>query len=142
MLPGTRKAVAYCEQHPDVKAIASADASAAGLVVYNYNFRFNWPSDNTDLTAAQAVTPAFANLSFSGPVTVDRYLVDRETSNIARYLDAGEAPDHHGTMLARVETCTATVSGGTLALPARVLGPSAVSLWIVRSGGGDSAPCR
>lgn len=143
MLPGTRKAVTLPTAQPDVRAFASADGAAAGLMAFNYNFRFNYPSDYTDLTTSQTVVPGFINLAFSGDVTVERYLVDQNTSNIARYLDAGLAPDYNGSMLALVERCSATVSGGSLVLPARILKPSAVSLWIVRSGAsGGVASCE
>ncbi len=134
MLPGTRKAVTLPAQQGDVRGFASADASSAGLIAHNYNYRYNWPSDYTDLSVDQSVVPGFTNLPFSGPVIVERYLIDRNTSNVARYLDAGQAPDYYGSMLTRVEYCSASVAQGTLVLPARVLGPSAVSLWLVRSG--------
>ncbi|HWI16007.1 MAG TPA: hypothetical protein VNT02_17215, partial [Burkholderiales bacterium] len=102
-----------------------------------------YPSDYTDLTTSQTVVPGFINLAFNGDVTVERYLVDQDTSNIARYLDAGLAPDYNGSVLTLVERCAATVSGGSLVLPARILKPSAVSLWIVRSGAsGSVAGCE
>jgi hypothetical protein len=134
MLPGTRKAVTLSALQPDVRGFASADGVSAGLIAYNYNFRFNYPSDYTDLTVNQTVVPGFTGLAFSGGVTVERYLVDRNTSNLARYLDGGQPPSYEGSMLTRVETCAAVVDQGTLVLPARVLGPSAVSLWMVRAG--------
>lgn len=133
LLPGTRKAVTQTSVQSDVRGFASADGSSAGLIAYNYNFRFNWPSDYTDLTYTQAVVPAFTRLEFDGDVTVDRYLIDQSTSNLAYYLDGGMAPDYNGSMLTRVESCAAKVSAGALVLPARVMRPSAVSLWIVRA---------
>lgn len=134
LLPGTRKAVSLSALQPDVRGFASADATSAGLIAYNYNFRFNYPSDYTDLTVNQTVVPGFTRLPFSGGVTVERYLVDRNTSNLARYLDSSQPPSYDGSMLTRVEMCAAVVDQGTLVLPARVLGPSAVSLWLIRSG--------
>lgn len=140
MLPGVRKAVTLPAQQPNVQAFAAADAASAGLLAYNYNFRFNWPSDFTDLTVAETVAPGFVNLAFNGSVSVERYLIDRNTSNIARYLDAGSAPDYNGSMLTLAERCSATVSGGSLVLPPKVLSPSAVSLWLVRSGADAGLP--
>ncbi|MGE5526250.1 MAG: hypothetical protein ACM3SS_21240 [Rhodospirillaceae bacterium] len=134
MLPGTRKSVRAPAQQPNVRGFAAADAGSAGLIAFNYNYRFNWPSDYTDLTVQETVAPGFVNLGFNGTVSVERYLIDQNTSNIAKYLDAGGAPDYNGSMLTLVERCSATVDSGSLALPARTLGPSAVSLWIVRSG--------
>ncbi|HEY9447907.1 MAG TPA: hypothetical protein VIQ62_12615, partial [Burkholderiales bacterium] len=141
MLPGTRKAVTL--QPGDVRAFAAADGASAGLIVYNYNYRYNWPSDYTDLTVEQSVVPGFANVPFDGAVSVERYLVDENTSNVARYLDAKQPLDYNGAMLTRVEACAATVDQGTLVLPARTLGPSAVSLWLVKSGAAAGLPaCR
>jgi hypothetical protein len=136
MLPGTRKAVTGTAQEPDVRGFASADGASAALIAYNYNYRFNWPSDYTDLTVPESVVPAFVNLPFGGTVSVERWLVDESTSNIEYYIDNGKPLDFNGTMLARVESCSATVSGGSLVLPARTLGTSGVSLWIVKSGAG------
>ena len=141
LLPGTRKAVTL--QQGDVRAFAAADGVSAGLIAYNYNYRYNWPADYTDLTVEQSVAPGFANLPFDGAVGVERYLVDQNTSNVARYIDAGQPPDYNGSLLTRVEACAATVDQGTLVLPARTLGPSAVSLWLVKSGAAASLPaCR
>jgi hypothetical protein len=135
MLPGTRKAVTLSSLQPDIRALASAGSSSAALLVSNYRFRFNWPSDYTDLTVNQTVVPGFSTLPFTGGVTVERYLIDRDTSNIGRYIDGNLPLSLAGTSLTRVESCTATVdTAGTLVLPSRVLGPSAVSLWMVRSG--------
>ena len=138
LLPGTRKAVTM--QPGDVRAFAAADGVSAGLIAYNYNYRYNWPSDYTDLTVDESVTPGFMHLPFDGAVGVERYLVDQDTSNVARYIDAGLAPDYNGSMLTRVEACAATVDQGTLVLPPRTLRPSAVSLWLVKSGAAAGLP--
>ena len=140
MMPGTRKAVTTPADQPDVRAVAAANASAAGLIVSNYNFSFNWPSDNTDRSVNRNVVPGFSNLPFNGSVIVERYLVDRNTSNVARYLDVGQTPDLGGASLTRVEQCGAAVNQGTLVLPGRTLGPSAVSLWLVRNGDNSGMP--
>lgn len=137
MLPGTRKAVTTSSTQPNVRGLAGANSTSAGLLAYNFNFRF---SDNVDLTTDQTVVPGFSGLAFNGGATVERHLIDRNTSNVARYLDAGQTPDLGGSSLTRVEQCNATVDQGNLVLPARVLGPSAVSLWTVRSGATSGAP--
>jgi hypothetical protein len=144
MLPGARKAVTLSSLQPDIRALGAADAGSAGLLVSNYKFRFNWPSDYTDLTVNETVVPGFVGLPFTGGATVDRYLIDAGTSNIARYIDNNLPLSLAGTSLTKVESCTAAVdTTGTLVLPARVLGPSAVSLWMVRAGAASGiATCQ
>jgi len=93
-----------------------------------------------DRTVKENVVPGFANLPFKGAVQVERYLIDENTSNVALFIDSGRALDYNAAALTRVEQCAAAVAQGTLNLPARVLGPSAVSLWLVRSGGSASLP--
>ena len=137
MLPGTRKAVTLSTAQPTVRALAGASATSAGLLAYNYNYRF---ADAVDLTTNQNVTPGFSGLAFNGGVTVERHLVDQNTSNVARYLDANQTPDLGGSSLTRVEQCNASVIDGKLLLPARTLGPSAVSLWTVKAGATSGAP--
>lgn len=132
LLQGTRKHVTQPAAQPDIRAFAAANAFSAGVIVSNYNFRFSWPSDNTDLTVSQSVIPAFTNLAFNGSAVVERYLVDASTSNVAQYIDGAQSFDYGGSMLALVEQCGATVADGSLVLPQKTLGPSAVALWFVR----------
>ena len=78
------------------------------------------------------MTVAFKNLPFNGPVTVDRYLIDAKTSNLNYWVAAGKTPPSvQVTQLQKVESFSASSTNGQLTLPARQLGPSAVSLWIV-----------
>jgi len=135
MMPGTRKAVTLSSLQPDIRALASADATTAALLVSNYNYRYNYPTDYTDLTVNQTVVPGLTNLAFTGGVTMERYVIDQNTSNVAKYIDSNQPLSFTGASLTKVESCSATVdSTGTVVLPSRVLGPSAVSLWMVRAG--------
>lgn len=134
MLPGTRRTASIASGLPSaVKAIGGASQEAAGMLVFNYDYRFGGGADYRDLTTAQSVRVGFAGLPFSGQVTVERYLVDETTSNIGRYIEAGATPSGAEAQLTRVEALQANVAAdGSLVLDARTLGPSGVSLWMVR----------
>lgn len=128
---GTRKSVATNLAKPDLQAFASSDSSSASLIVANYSFDFA-ATGYGDLTTDETVTVAFKNLPFSGPVTVDRYLIDAQTSNLNYWVVAGQTPPSvPATQLQKVESFSASSAGGTLTLPETQLGQSAVSLWIV-----------
>jgi hypothetical protein len=101
--------------------------------VANYNYLFNYKQKSySDLTTNETVTVAFKNLPFNGSVTVDRYLIDAQTSNLDYWVAAGKVPPSvQATQLQKVESFSAVADGGTLTLPAKQLGSSAVSLWIV-----------
>jgi Glycosyl hydrolase catalytic core len=133
-MTGTRKSVTVNTAKPDLKAFATSNAHTASLIVANYNYLFDWPNQNfSDLTTNESVTVEFENLPFSGPVTVDRYLIDAQTSNLNYWVAAGITPPSVSiTQLQKVETFSAISSGGTLTLPVAQFGQSAVSLWIVR----------
>jgi hypothetical protein len=132
-LKGTRKVTATGAAKPNLLALASSDSHSASLIVANYNYNFDYAHKNfSDRTSSEAVTVAFKNLPFSGPVTVERYLVDAQTSNLDHWISEGKTPPSvQATQLQRVETFTTTSTNGALILPARQLGQSAVSLWIV-----------
>jgi hypothetical protein len=85
-----------------------------------------------DLSTPKAVNVQFNNLPFSGRAVVQRYLIDANTSNLARYLDAEQRPDYGGTNLQKVEETNVIISKGTVILPQVTLGKSAVSLWIIQ----------
>jgi hypothetical protein len=88
--------------------------------------------NNQDLTKSETVTVAFKNVPISGAVTVDRYLIDSKTSNLAMWAASGILPNSvQSSQLQRVESFPATSDDGVVSLPARTLGPSAVSLWVV-----------
>ena len=133
MLPGTRRAIALPGAQPNLGAIGAASFAAAGVLVYNYNYLFDWRNrDYRDLTTTEPVAVGFTNLPFGGSVTVERYLIDGQISNLARFLDAGQTPILDLTSLQKVEQFSASVANGRLLLPQRSLGPAAVSLWMIR----------
>jgi hypothetical protein len=131
-MAGLRNPAAVNTAKPDLRALASSDLNSASLIVANYNYLFDYTNKNySDLTKNESVAVTFKNLSFSGPVIVDRYLIDAQTSNLFFWFAKGQAPPSlQATELQKVESFSATATGGTLVLPARQLGPSAVSLWI------------
>jgi len=100
--------------------------------VSNYNYVSSYPKQTTsDNSKNESVTVGFENLPFNGPVTVDRYVIDAQTSNLNYWVASGKIPPSvQATQLQKVESFSATSTGGTVVLPARELGQSAVSLWI------------
>jgi hypothetical protein len=145
MLPGSRVSVTTPSGQPNIRAVASTDGSPTGLLVYNYSYRFAYPTEYRDISVNENVKPGFSGLSANGNVVVQRYLIDANTSNVSKYLDANLAPDLAGSKLTRVEQCYSTVIANTLVLPVRTLGPSAVSLWVVKPYGGtvdSTQTCR
>jgi len=131
-MAGLRNPAAVNSAKPDLKALATSDLNSASLIVANYNYLFDYTNKNySDLTTNESVTVSFKNLPFSGPVIVDRYVIDAQTSNLYYWYSKGQAPPSlQATQLQKVESFSATATAGTLILPARQLGPSAVSLWI------------
>jgi hypothetical protein len=101
--------------------------------VANYNYTASWANKSAkDISKNETVTVAFKNLAFDGPVTVDRYLIDSQTSNVNYWVSNGKIPSSvQITQLQKVESFSANSTGGVVSLPARPLGPSAVSLWII-----------
>jgi hypothetical protein len=132
-MTGDRKTTAVNTAKADLYALASADQASASLVVSNYNYVASWANKTaTDASKNESVTVAFKNLAFSGPVTVDRYVIDAQTSNVNYWIAAGKIPPSvQATQLQKVESFSANSTDGVVSLPARELAPSAVSLWIV-----------
>jgi hypothetical protein len=135
MLPGTRTAVSVTGTS-DVGAIASSNATAAGIIVYNYNFNFGtnpyFTSSAVDQSKNETVNVTFSNLPFNGPVTIKRYVIDQNTSNVEKFIDAGTTPTQEGSALQMTEQYSGTVTNGALVLPAQqAMTPSSVSLWMV-----------
>lgn len=122
MMTGTRRAVSGLPATgSNLGAFAASDANSAGVVVFNYDVAF---TDHPETFSVE-----LTNLPFSGPVTVERYLVDAQTSNLQAYLEASEPrPD---PTLQRVEQFSADVVAGRLVLPSRTLGLG-VTFWHVR----------
>jgi hypothetical protein len=132
-MSGARNAVTVNTAKPSLRALSSSDSSSASLIVSNYDYVFDYPHKNySDLSPNESVTVGFKNLPFNGSVIVDRYLIDAQTSNLNYWVAAKKVPPSvQATQLQKVETFSAVASGGTLTLPARQLGQSATSLWIV-----------
>jgi len=132
-MAGARKMAATSPAMTDLRVLASSDARSASVVVANYNYLFDYNNKKySDLSRDETVTVAIKNLPFRGPVTVDRYAIDAQTSNLNYWVAAGKLPPSlHSVQLQEVESFKARSKGGVLTLPATQLGPSAVSLWIV-----------
>jgi hypothetical protein len=132
-MTGTRKSAAVNAAKSNLYALAASDSTSASLIVSNYNYTASFAARTaSDVSKNETVTVAFNHLPFNGTVTVDRYLIDGQTSNLDYWVAAGTIPPSvQATQLQKVESFTANSTGGTLVLPARQLSQSAVSLWIV-----------
>jgi len=100
-------------------AFAASDADSAGVIVTNYNSAF------TDTPETFSVE--LKNLPFNGDVTVRRYLIDANTSNLEAFLLQPSRPDPG---LQMVEQFSTQVQNGQMVLPARTLGLG-VTFWRV-----------
>jgi xylan 1,4-beta-xylosidase len=143
LLPENRKTVDTPSNQPSLLAVASANPDSAGIVVANYNIAFSQqiadpqnPTQqiltNIDNSVDEPVAVQFNGLAFSGRAIVRQYLIDANTSNLAKYLDAGQTPNLNGTQLQQVSEIEVDVVNGSVLLPQVVLGKSATSLWIVK----------
>jgi hypothetical protein len=132
-MTGTRKLVTTNPAKSNLLALSSSDSTSASLIVTNYDYDFDYTHKKyLDMSATETATVAFKNLPFSGSVVVDRYLIDAQTSNLDYWVAAGKLPPTlEAAQLQKVESFSAVASGGTLTLPARQLGSSAVTLWVV-----------
>ncbi len=119
MMTGTRRAVTVPSGMPNLGAFATSDANSAGIVIFNYNSSF---TDTPELFSVE-----LNNLPLNGVVSVERYLVDANTSNLKAYLTQPYRPDPH---LHKVEQFNAQVHNGQLMLPTRSLGLG-VTFWRV-----------
>lgn len=132
-MTGTRKLANLNPAKPNLYALASSDSKSASVIVANYNYLFDYKNKNySDQTTEENVSVALKNLPFNGTVTADRYLIDAETSNLNYWVSCGKTPPSvQLTQLQKVESFSANSVEGTVLLPARGLGQSAVSLWVV-----------
>jgi hypothetical protein len=132
-MTGTRRPAAVNGSKEHLYALSSSNASSASLIVANFNYISSYANQTaSDASYSESVTVGFKNLPFSGSVTVDRYVIDAQTSNLQYWLAAGKTPPSvQATQLQKVESFSATSTGGSILLPARELGQSAVSFWIV-----------
>lgn len=127
-MPGTRKKAEWKNSNYQLGAIASSTSDQAGVLVYNYDW------DNAqivDRSLPHDVQVKIVSKGLTGTVKVKRYLMDNETSNLAKYVDAGRIPSLQDCELQMVEEYTAQSVNGTITLKTRTLGKSAVSLWLV-----------
>jgi len=119
MMTGTRRAVTVPSGMPNLGAFAASDANSAGVVIFNYNSGF---TDTPELFSVE-----LNNLPLNGVVSVERYLVDANTSNLQAYFTQPQRPDPD---LHKVEQFNAQVHNGQLTLPTRSLGLG-VTFWRV-----------
>lgn len=92
-------------------SFATWDGAIANVIVSNYDpARVFGPNTSTDI--GEAFTLIVDNLC-DGQVTVERYLIDDQTSNLAAFLNGPGRPDPNLQRTATVRT----VSGGKLILP-------------------------
>jgi hypothetical protein len=117
MMTGMRRAVTVPTGKPNLGAFAASDANSAGVVIFNYNSAF---TDKPELFSVE-----LNNLPLNGVVSVERYLVDANTSNLHAYLTQPHRPDPD---LHKVEQFNAQVHNGQLMLPSRSLGLG-VTFW-------------
>jgi hypothetical protein len=121
MMTGTRRPVTLPAASSNLGAFAASGAHSAGIIVFNYNSAF------TDTPETFSVE--LDNLPLDGAVTVERYLVDANTSNLEAFL---LQPGHPDPSLQKVEQFSAQVQNGQLILPSRSLGLG-VTFWRVLS---------
>src|SRR5262249_49723823 len=126
MMTGTRRpaTLSTTASSSNLGAFAASDANSASVVVFNYDsLMFSRPAVDTPETFSVELD----NLPFNGTVTVQRYLVDANTSNLAAFLAQPSQPD---PSLQMVEQFSAELQNGKLVLPSRSLGLG-VTLWRV-----------
>jgi hypothetical protein len=128
MLPGFRRKLAWQNRGTQLGAIASDSSSQIGVIVYNYDWDDIHIVDNS---VAHNVQIKIAKTGASGNLTAKRYLVDKDHSNLGKYLDAGQTPVLEDVDLEMVEQFTVQASNGIISLPSRNLGQSAVSMWVI-----------
>lgn len=118
MLPGTRRAA---QTPADLRAIAAGDGRRAAVLASNYGWNF-WTGKDESMPREVRIT--LRNLPIDGEARIARYVVDEKTANIAA------SPEADGALRV-VEETRARIVGGALQIPPRMLGKSAVSLWLI-----------
>ncbi|MGD9557271.1 MAG: hypothetical protein AB7V25_09660 [Mangrovibacterium sp.] len=128
-LPGDRKKVEWRKLHIQLGAIASASENKAGVLVYNYDWDDKAMIDRSEPHEVQV---KIAARGVKGQITVKRYLMDQEYSNLAKYVDTDFLPPPvPACELQKVEEYTLQASQDTITLKPGTMGKSAVSLWLV-----------
>ncbi|MGV8134248.1 MAG: hypothetical protein AB2L20_03455 [Mangrovibacterium sp.] len=128
MLPGFRRKLAWQNQGTQLGAIAASSNSQIGVIVYNYDWDDIHIVDNS---IPHDVQIKIAKQGVNGDVRVKRYLIDKDHSNLGKYLDAGQSPVLEDVDLEKVEEIKLQASNGIITLPSRNLGQSAVSMWVI-----------
>jgi hypothetical protein len=119
MMTGTRRAVTLPTASSNLGAFAASDANSAGVVIFNYDYSYAFAD------TPRTFSVELNNLPLNGVVTVERYLVDANTSNLKAFLTQPGQPD---PSLQKVEQFSAQVNNGQLILPSRTLGLG-VTFW-------------
>ena len=133
MMTGTRRATTLPTSSANLGAFAASDTSSAGVLIYNYDtLMFTRPAVDTP----QTFSVQLDNLPFNGIVTVQRYLVDANHSNLAAYLypPSGQVDPGLQPELQMIEQFNGQVQNGQLILPSRSLGLG-VTFWRVLANG-------
>jgi hypothetical protein len=117
------------DTNSNLGAFATSDTSSASVVVFNYNSTLVFNNNNNTLQdTPETITLRLDNLPFNdGAVTLQRYQVDANTSNLNAFLNS---PNHPDPSLQMVEQTTAQVQNRQLTLPRWSLGLG-VTLWQV-----------
>jgi hypothetical protein len=125
MMTGTRRPVTPPATGSNLGAFAASDANSAGVLIFNYDkLMFTRPA----VDAPETFSVELDHLPFNGAVTVQRYLVDANTSNLAAFYAQQSHPD---PTLQMVEQFSAQVNrNGQLILPSRSVGLG-VTFWRV-----------
>lgn len=104
-----------------LNAFVTSDQSSTSVMVYNFDpyLVFNNDSNARTDTAENftiSVSNIFKTLGYNGPVKVERYLVDKDHSNLAYYLQHTSDTPAPVASLQKLTDTTATVTNGTLQL--------------------------
>lgn len=106
-----------------LNAFVTSDQNSTNVMVYNFDPYLVFNNDaNTRTGTAETFTISVSNIfktvGYSGQVKVERYLVDKDHSNLAYYLQHKDdtPPPVSGPGLYKLTGTTATASNGTLQL--------------------------
>ena len=140
MLPGTR--IACSGETGNIGALASADRKNIGVLVFNYNWDYStvwhptwWETvGKFDRTTTEKVQIRINGLPFeASSVPAKRYLMDETHSNAYWLYKNGRGFGEAGLQM--VEDINVPVQNGVVDLPVVSLGPSGVTLWVIKSPG-------
>jgi hypothetical protein len=116
MMTGTRRAVTLPTGTANLGAFAASDSNSASVLVFNY------PYDYSFTDTPQTFSVELDNLPFNGLVTVERYLIDRDHSNLGK-------PGTDPSLQLMETTSNLQVIGGQVTLPCTVQ-PCALGLGV------------